>query len=116
MHETPEMHDPREMREMRQEPGREPAATEPAREDSAGAHGYGVEMEGYLRRFEAVQSEFIDEPRRAVENAKSLVQEAIDRMMSRLHQEAGEGDDTERLRITLKRYRDVLHTFGERMR
>jgi hypothetical protein len=37
-------------------------------------------------------------------------------MMSQLHQDAGEGDDTERLRITLKRYRDVLHTLGDRMR
>lgn len=76
----------------------------------------GIEMEGYLRRFESVQSEFIDEPRRAVEKAKSLVQEAIDRMMGQLQHDAGEGDDTERLRLTLKRYRDVLHTLGERMR
>jgi hypothetical protein len=95
---------------MTREPVSEPAS------DTERTSRPNVEMEGYLRRFESVQSEFIDEPRRAVEKAKSLVQEAIDRMMSQLHQDAGEGDDTERLRITLKRYRDVLHTLGDRMR
>ena len=52
----------------------------------------------------------------SVEKAKSLVEEAIDRMMNELKRDAGSGDDTEQLRLTLKRYRDMLYTLGERMR
>jgi hypothetical protein len=70
---------------------------------------------GYHSRFQAVQSEFIDEPRQAVEKAASLVEEAVDRMMHELQHELeqvrtelGDGNDTERLRIALRRYRDVL--------
>jgi hypothetical protein len=77
----------------------------------------------YMRRFEAVQAEFIDEPRRAVEKAESLVSEAIDRMMDSLKEELHRSrartdgaDQTEQLRIAMKRYRDILHSFGERER
>jgi hypothetical protein len=77
----------------------------------------------YMQRFEAVQAEFIDEPRRAVEKAESLVSEAIDRMMdslkeelhrSRARSDGDGGDETEQLRIAMKRYRDLLHSFSQR--
>jgi hypothetical protein len=77
----------------------------------------------YMQRFEAVQAEFIDEPRRAVEKAESLVSEAIDRMMdslkqelhrSRAHTDGDGGDETEQLRIAMKRYRDLLNSFSQR--
>jgi hypothetical protein len=74
-------------------------------------------MAGYHSRFEAVQSEFIDEPRQAVEKAASLVEEAVDLMMHTLkheleqvRSELGDGNDTERLRIAFRRYRDVLES------
>lgn len=81
------------------------------------------DAETYMRRFDAVQAEFIDEPRRAVEKAESLVSEAIDRMMDSLKEELhrsrtqsdGNGaDETEQLRIAMKRYRDLLHSFSRR--
>jgi hypothetical protein len=82
------------------------------------------DAESYMQRFEAVQAEFIDEPRQAVEKAESLVSEAIDRMMDSLKQELHRsrarsdgdgGDETEQLRIAMKRYRDLLHSFSQRM-
>ena len=80
------------------------------------------DAQAYIQRFEAVQAEFIDEPRRAVEKAETLVSEAIDRMMDSLKEELhrsrtrndGGGDETEQLRIAMKRYRDLLHSFSQR--
>jgi hypothetical protein len=93
-----------------------PAGTEPADVDPGRLPG--IEVDAYRRRFEMVQAEFIDEPRRAVEKAKSLVEEAIDRLMKDVNvkHDPGSGDDTERLRVTLKRYRDVLYMLGDGMR
>ena len=75
----------------------------------------------FMRRFEAVQAEFIDEPKRAVEKAESLVSEAIDRMMDSLKEELqrskariGGEDDTEQLRVAMKRYREILYSFNDR--
>src|SRR5207248_5733650 len=61
-------------------------------------------------RFEQLQAEFIDEPRQAVKSAQSLVEEAIDRMMEGLrHSGVDDKADTEQLRLTMKRYRDLLY-------
>jgi hypothetical protein len=82
-----------------------------------GVHAGAADLAGYHSRFEAVQSEFIDEPRQAVEKAASLVEEAVDLMMRALQRELeqvrselGDDKDTERLRIALRRYRDVLES------
>ena len=69
----------------------------------------------YSTRFDELQTRFIDDPREAVSAAESLVEEAVDRLMtdirSRLDairsQSGGEGD-TERLRVAMREYRDVL--------
>jgi len=97
--------------EPQQEAERE---TEPRLE---GVHAGAADLAGYHSRFEAVQSEFIDEPRQAVEKAASLVEEAVDLMMRALQRELeqvrselGDNEDTERLRIALRRYRDVLES------
>ena len=97
--------------EPQQEAERE---TEPRLE---GVHAGAADLAGYHSRFEAVQSEFIDEPRQAVEKAASLVEEAVDLMMRALQRELeqvrselGDDKDTERLRIALRRYRDVLES------
>lgn len=80
-------------------------------------HARAADMADYHSRFAAVQSEFFDEPRQAVEKAASLVEEAVDAMMHALQRELeqvrselGEGTDTERLRIALRHYRDVLES------
>jgi len=71
-------------------------------------------MDDYRVRFEALQAKFIDEPRSAVRSAQSLVEEAIDRIMQELgHTGDGDGADTEQLRVTMKRYRDLLYQFTD---
>ena len=77
-----------------------------SRETDREANGTG----DYRARFEQLQAEFIDEPRQAVKSAQSLVEEAIDRMMEGLrHSGVDDKADTEQLRLTMKRYRDLLY-------
>jgi hypothetical protein len=78
-------------------------------------------MGDYQQRFEALQAEFIEQPRAAVEKAETLIEEAVDRMMTSLrervrsvHSEIGDGDDTERLRLAMRSYRDLIESIGER--
>ena len=79
------------------------------------------EMSNYRRRFEELQSQFIEEPKEAVKKAESLVEEAVEKMVSSLHDrvnhihsELGDGtDDTERLRMAMRRYRQLIDSFAE---
>ena len=79
------------------------------------------EMANYRRRFEELQSQFIEEPKEAVKKAESLVEEAVEKMVSSLHDrvnhihsELGDGtDDTERLRMAMRRYRQLIDSFAE---
>jgi hypothetical protein len=66
------------------------------------------------RRWEGLQTGFVDEPRRTVEQADQLVAEVMKRLAEgfaaereRLEQQWGRGEDisTEDLRVTLQRYR-----------
>jgi len=75
------------------------------------------DVEGYRRRWEAVQTGFVDEPRRAVENADALVAEVITELATSFAQERGDlegqwskGDQvsTEDLRVSLRRYRSFF--------
>lgn len=68
-------------------------------------------------RWDAIQASFVDEPRRAVEQADSLVATAMKRLAeqfaderSRLEGQWDKGDDvsTEDLRIALQRYRSFF--------
>jgi hypothetical protein len=68
----------------------------------------------FASRWQAIQAGFVDEPRRAVEEADSLVAEVIQRLASsfsdersRLEQQWSRGDQvgTEDLRVALQRYR-----------
>jgi len=75
------------------------------------------DVDGYRRRWEAVQTGFVDEPRRAVENADALVAEVITELATSFAQERGDlegqwskGDQvsTEDLRVSLRRYRSFF--------
>jgi len=68
----------------------------------------------FQRRWEEIQTGFVDEPRRAVEQADELVAELMKRLAEgfaaereRLEQQWGRGEDisTEDLRVALQRYR-----------
>ncbi len=72
----------------------------------------------FHRRWESIQIGFVDEPRRAVEDADKLVAEVIRRLAetfseerSRLEGQWGRGEavPTDDLRLTLQRYRSFFH-------
>jgi hypothetical protein len=74
----------------------------------------GEELEGLRARWKEIQTAFVDEPRKAVEQADGLVASAMKRLAevfaeerSRLEQQWDSGDSvsTEALRVALQRYR-----------
>lgn len=72
----------------------------------------------YRTRWEGIQATFIDDPRRAVEQADNLVDRVLNTLMERLTEErdglarrwdtGGDPVSTEDLRVTLKGYRGLL--------
>jgi hypothetical protein len=75
------------------------------------------EASGYRTRWEAVQTGFVDEPRKAVEEADSLVAQVIKRLSevfaeerTNLEHQWDRGDQisTEDLRVALRRYRSFF--------
>ena len=100
--------------------GEEPV-NRPRMVDNRDDEGAWPEMASYRRRFEELQSQFIEEPKETVKKAESLVEEAVERMVSSLHDrvnhihsELGDGtDDTERLRMAMRRYRQLIDSFAE---
>jgi hypothetical protein len=72
---------------------------------------------GFLSRWEQIQGGFVDEPRRAVEEADALVAELMQQLAESFSQEREQlenqwdrGDDvsTEDLRLALQRYRSFF--------
>ena len=71
---------------------------------------------GDLRhRFDAIQSEFIDDPRSAVHKAEELINDVVERVtrsmrerVDSMHSDAGQNADTEQLRQTMRGYRDLV--------
>lgn len=106
-----EVVDNRTSRDMEASPGLTP---------DVGDAGRWPEMDQYLRRFDEIQVEFIEEPRSAVDRAETLVEEAVNRMMGtfrerlrRIHDETEGGSDTERLRVAMMHYREFIDSLGD---
>ncbi|HEU5317202.1 MAG TPA: hypothetical protein VFX49_13920 [Chloroflexota bacterium] len=97
---------------------RQVAVQEPEQEAAADDALFSETDAGSLRqRWESVQAGFVDEPRRAVEEADKLVADAIGKLTedfarerARLEQQWTRGDDasTEDLRIAFQRYRSFF--------
>ena len=76
----------------------------------------------YRHRFDELQAQFIDEPRAAVEKAEKLVDEAVNALlgsmrerMQRLHKDYdGDSKDTERLRLAMRGYRELMDSLTDR--
>jgi hypothetical protein len=98
-----------------------PAPTSPAGSDSATADGAPLLSEelstNFQRRWEEVQTRFVDEPRGAVEDADGLVANLMQQLAQgfaqereRLEAQWGRGEDisTEDLRVALQRYRSFF--------
>ncbi|MEV4706480.1 hypothetical protein [Actinoplanes sp. NPDC049316] len=90
-----------------------PAASAPAA--SAPAEGFfdAADAQGFKERWRDVQLRFVDSPKEATDEAAKLVEEAVDRLTASLRSRkagiAGDGDDTETLRVQLRGYRDILN-------
>jgi hypothetical protein len=122
----------REQRRFDREPGEPTSADATATRDSerTGTAGFAAnastngddspellprdQNEGFQRRWETIQTGFVDEPRQTVEQADELVAEVMKRLAEgfanereRLEGQWGRGEDvsTEDLRIALQRYR-----------
>jgi hypothetical protein len=76
------------------------------------------ELENLRTRWKEIQTAFVDEPRKAVEQADSLVASAMKRLAevfaeerSKLEKQWDRGDSvsTEDLRVALQRYRSFFH-------
>ena len=74
-------------------------------------------VEGYRKRWDALQAGFVDDPPAAAQQAESLVSELMQRMTDRhatlrkgLGEGAGEVPDTESMRLTLRRYRAFFNS------
>ena len=77
----------------------------------------GAEAAGYRTQWDAIQTGFVDEPRKAVQEADALVALVIKRLSevfgderSSLERQWGKGDEisTEELRVSLRRYRSFF--------
>jgi hypothetical protein len=93
------------------------AATAPALEEQAAPLFSAEEAKDFRGRWDAVQVGFVDEPRRAVEQADGLVAAAMKRLAemfaaerAKLEGQWSRGDDvsTEDLRLALRRYRSFF--------
>lgn len=76
------------------------------------------ELEGLRARWTGIQGAFVDEPRKAVQQADALVASAMQRLAevfsserTKLEQQWDQGDNvsTEDLRLALQRYRSFFH-------
>jgi len=76
---------------------------------------FGDDAGSFRDRWRDVQLRFVDSPKEATSEAAALVDEVVDRLASSLKSQraalAGEGaaDDTEKLRVELRSYRDFLN-------
>jgi hypothetical protein len=77
----------------------------------------GGELNGLRTRWQAIQTSFVDEPRKAVEQADGLVASAMKRLAEVFAEERselerqwdrGESVSTEDLRVALQRYRSFF--------
>jgi hypothetical protein len=75
------------------------------------------EMSDIQTRFEQLQSEFIDDPKAAVQKVEALLDDAFNKMRDRInniHSGIQNTDDTEHLRLAMRSYRDMIDSLGGR--
>lgn len=79
---------------------------------------HGGEMSSDMRdlrmRFDELQAEFIDDPKGAVKKADKLMEDMLNKMRERIqstHRDVEKTDDTEKLRLAMRGYRDMIDPF-----
>ena len=102
---------------QRIEPPEPAAATEKATQESAEPLFPAADADELRGRWDSIQAAFVDEPRKAVQDADGLVASAMKRLAetfaderSNLEKQWDRGDDvsTEDLRVALRRYRSFF--------
>ena len=98
----------------------QPGGAGPAGGEQDGQHARLLaedEMNSIVSRWKSIQADFVDEPRKAVEEADALVAELMQRLASVFAAEranleqrwsGGDGVSTEDLRVSLRRYRSFF--------
>ncbi len=85
---------------------------------TADRHGHMSSEMGEMRmRFDELQAEFIDDPKSAVKKAEKLMEDMLNKMRDRLqstHRDVEKTDDTEKLRLAMRSYRDMIDSFAGR--
>ena len=74
-------------------------------------------MTEFHTRFDQIQSEFIDDPKAAVQKVETLLDDAFNKMRDRInniHSSIQKTDDTEQLRLAMRSYRDMIDSLGGR--
>jgi hypothetical protein len=87
------------------------AATEPVGETDFSSH-----LAKFRQGFEQTQSEFLGEPRAAVEKAEMLIDGLMSRLhdqLTRIHSNVKSETDTEQLRVAMLSYRELFDSLGE---
>jgi hypothetical protein len=94
-------------------PGDEPAKPGSVEEKSVESFFGADAAKGFQERWRDVQLRFVDSPKDATAEAAGLVDEAVDQLTASLKgQKDGllsDSDDTEKLRVELRGYRDILN-------
>ncbi|MEU8814679.1 hypothetical protein [Actinoplanes sp. NPDC048796] len=69
--------------------------------------------DAFTERFRDIQLRFVDDPKDATAEASRLVEEVVDKLTSTLKSQrdalGGNADDTEKLRVELRGYREILN-------
>ncbi|MBM2618726.1 hypothetical protein JIG36_24515 [Actinoplanes sp. LDG1-06] len=89
-----------------------PASTTPAGK-KAESEKLLPDGDSFAERFRDIQLRFVDEPKAATAEAAELVGEAVDKLTGALKAQrdslGGNADDTEKLRVELRAYRDIIN-------
>jgi Txe/YoeB family toxin of Txe-Axe toxin-antitoxin module len=75
------------------------------------------EMSDMRTRFDELQAEFIDDPKSAVKKAEKLMEDMFNKMRERMqstHRDVEKTDDTEKLRLAMRTYRDMIDSIAGR--
>ena len=73
------------------------------------------EMGDMRARFDELQAEFIDDPKGAVKKAEKLMEDMFNKVRERIqstHRDVEKTDDTEKLRLAMRSYRDMIDSFA----
>jgi hypothetical protein len=75
---------------------------------------FGNDAQSFQERWRDVQLRFVDSPKEATAEAAKLVDEAVDKLADSLRSQKGQfggesSEDTEKLRVELRGYRDILN-------